>query len=94
MPPDYTIHDDEPKPAPEAGRKRSKLSDNLFEVAKTPGRRRRIATYSTAGTAATVASDLRSGKRAEHRPPGVWEFTTGLTDDGKHGVWARLVPEE
>ena len=89
--PDYTIYDDEPPPDPRPGGKRSKLSDNLFEVAKVAPKWRRIATYASAQSASAVTSELRSGKKAAHRPEGTWEFKSKRTTDNRFGVWARLL---
>ena len=90
---DYTLHDDEPPNEPRVGGgKRSPLTDNLIETAKVAPAWRRIATYPKAQSATAVTSELRSGKKAPHRPPGTWEFKSKRIGD-VFGVWSRLLDQ-
>lgn len=95
--PDYTLKWESPpeprKKGPPLGtkpRQTDELANNLNSVATRPGRFARVVSYGTEGVAKTVASKLRHGqKTTRDRPVGEWEFKTGITDEGRYGIWAK-----
>lgn len=90
---DYTfILEDPPDPAGRAPRALSDIERNLLRCTETPGEWARIGTYKNKNTTASVVHALKTGRTAPKRPPGIWEFVRGETDEGEHGVWARFNP--
>jgi hypothetical protein len=72
----------------------TRTEQNLWEVAKTPGEKVRIAAYGSPHTVQTMASQLRHNKRATHRPEGTWTFWSGPIkgEPDRFGVWAMFTP--
>jgi hypothetical protein len=91
--PDYTFRRGTPPPERRIGAHRSKIQDNLAELAKTPGEWGVIVTYTSGNSASSSVSDLRKAKKAPNRPDGTWEFRAVRNDADKYEVWARLVPD-
>lgn len=82
---DFTFVADDPPALPE-------MAQNLALAADNPGKWCRLVTYKKAGTAATMASHLRKGRRYPERAEGTWEFMAEDVGDGNFAIKAKFTP--
>lgn len=93
--PDYTYAVEDPTPSATDPTDSPLIQNMRRAVEENPGEWVRVATYPSAQSASSVASDLRTGRRTKRRPPGRWEFKAQTLEDGRGGVYAKwLGPQE
>ncbi|TFV32278.1 hypothetical protein E4K10_18100 [Streptomyces sp. T1317-0309] len=79
-----------PNPKKPNSTKPSKHEGNAEQLRNHPEQWAPVGTYNTAGTAASMASIIRTGVLKAYRPAGHFEAAS-RTVDGHHRVYARYI---